>query len=756
MTTNTASAPAGVRWGATPAEWAHFQSKLGLEADLLPVVSNPAAVISPGSTLKALGKVPSRYNAEGKVVGFPKWTEHRATAVMIAGWSAQPDYGIALQCRQVRAIDVDIEDPALAGQVLDRLQQLLGPQPIRARANSSKFLVAFRLPGQMSKRVIRTGEGVIEFLANGQQFIAVGTHPKGVRYEWQGGLPAEMPTICLEQFERAWAALVVEFGLGSAPVAERAPRLRGPDLDLPDPVADFLYANGLVSAEGRDGQLHIECPWVDEHTMGEADDGSTTYFRAGSNGYQQGHFRCLHSHCEDRRDDEFIAALGYFQDAFDELPESDAETPAHQFYAYLPDHKYIYRPTRSLWPGISVDRHLATKIDGASPSAWLDRHRAVHQIIWCPGEGELLEDCSLQDGDRVHLKGHRAYNLYHAPKLPHGDANRAGMWRDHLRKIYPEEGHAEHIECWLAQRVQYPGIKINHALVLGGNQGIGKDTLLEPVKRAVGGWNWADVSPTDLLGQFNPWAKSVILRVNETRNLGTIDRFAFYEKSKTLIAAPPDVILCNEKHTQQQSVVNVMGVIYTTNNKIDGIHLPADDRRHFVAWSTAVKEDFPDSYWSELWDWLEAHWGDVAAFLGELDLSRFDPKAPPPKTEAFYEIVFANNDPRDTELAAVVEELGRPPALTLRDLTDALDRRDGLEQGDLRNVLCDGKSRRQVPHLLERAGYVQTRNADSKDQLWSVAGRRQAIYCSKDLGSSARLVAARERAALPVREHVGK
>ena len=43
-----------------------------------------------------------------------------------------------------------------------------------------------------------------------------------------------------------------------------------------------------------------------------------------------------------------------------------------------------------------------------------------------------------------------------------------------------------HIVRWCAHRVQRPHEKINHALVLGGKQGIGKDTLLEPVKHAIG------------------------------------------------------------------------------------------------------------------------------------------------------------------------------------------------------------------------------------------------------------------------------
>ena len=62
--------------------------------------------------------------------------------------------------------------------------------------------------------------------------------------------------------------------------------------------------------------------------------------------------------------------------------------------------------------------------------------------------------------------------------------------------------------------------------MLGGAQGIGKDTILEPVKAGVGAWNWNDISPTQMLGRFNGWAKSVILRVNEARDLGDVDRFS--------------------------------------------------------------------------------------------------------------------------------------------------------------------------------------------------------------------------------------
>ena len=44
-------------------------------------------------------------------------------------------------------------------------------------------------------------------------------------------------------------------------------------------------------------------------------------------------------------------------------------------------------------------------------------------------------------------------------------------------------------------------------------------------------------------------------------------------------------------------MLNCVGVIITTNHKTDGIYLPAEDRRHYVAWSESVKEDFDAAYW---------------------------------------------------------------------------------------------------------------------------------------------------------------
>jgi hypothetical protein len=98
----------------------------------------------------------------------------------------------------------------------------------------------------------------------------------------------------------------------------------------------------------------------------------------------------------------------------------------------------------------------------------------------------------------VHKRNSRTdvtcFNLYRPPNIEPGDATKAGAWLDHVRKIFGDD--AEHIVKWCAQRVQHPEIKVNHALVLGSeNHGIGKDAMLEPVKRAIGPWNFGEVNP---------------------------------------------------------------------------------------------------------------------------------------------------------------------------------------------------------------------------------------------------------------------
>ena len=138
---------------------------------------------------------------------------------------------------------------------------------------------------------------------------------------------------------------------------------------------------------------------------------------------------------------------------------------------------------------------------------------------------------------------------------------------------------------------------------------------------------------------------------------------------KVYTAAPPDVLRVDEKNLREYSVFNVCGVIITSNHKSDGIFLPADDRRHFVAWSNLTDKDFPEGYWSSLWGWYaDGGINHVAAYLHDLDISDFDPKAPPPKTAAWWDIVSASRAPEDAELADALDRAGNPMVTTLAEV----------------------------------------------------------------------------------------
>jgi hypothetical protein len=428
--------------------------------------------------------------------------------------------------------------------------------------------------------------------------------------------------------------------------------------------------------------------------------------------------------------------------SFRQRDEDTAEgVTLENFHAYMPQHSYIFAPTREMWPAASVNARIppvsiteSGKEKTISAAAWLDRHSPVEQMTWAPGKPMIIADRLVSDGGWIERNGVACFNLYRPPTIQHGDPNQANLWLNLVEQIFPNDFC--HIIAWLAHRVQHPEDKVNHALVLGGAMGIGKDTIVEPVKHAIGPWNFHEVSPQQMLGRFNGFLKSIILRINEARDLGDINRFAFYDHMKAYTAAPPDVLRCDEKHLREHSVLNVCGVIITTNHKADGIYLPADDRRHYVAWSEHVKEDFTREFWDRIWSWY-ARGGmcHVAAYLARHDLTDFNPKAPPPKTQAFLEIVDANRAPEDAELADIFDRLGSPDATTLIRITSEA-------RGDFETWIKDRKNQRAIPHRLESAGYVPVLNETAKSGLWVINGKRQRIYAKAALAPRDRFKAA--------------
>jgi hypothetical protein len=420
------------------------------------------------------------------------------------------------------------------------------------------------------------------------------------------------------------------------------------------------------------------------------------------------------------------------------------------FVAYLPMNQFIYLATGQLWPGGGINSALGSIEIGTEEvknpkgeieikplkiraTDWLNRNAAVASLTWAPGRSTLMRDTIAAESGWIDAPGKVTFNQYIGPTIERRDGD-ASPWINHVHRVYPDD--AAHIIAWCAHRVQHPERKINHGLLLGGSQGVGKDTILEPVTHAIGPWNFKEINPDQLLGQFNGFVKCVILRVNEARNLGDQTRVEFYEKTKTLTAAPPTVLHTNEKYLKEHYVSNVCAAVFTTNH-MDGLFLPPDDRRFYVAWSNLQKEDFVPAYWTDLYTWFENGGNEiVAGYLAALDLNDFDAKGPPRKTPAWQRMANTSRAPEDAELADVIEKLGNPDAVT----TEQVRSRAGIS---LLEYLRSPKYTRSVPRRFEACSYVAVDNPDAKSGLWRIGGTRQVVYAKQTLTESERVVAAK-------------
>jgi hypothetical protein len=109
----------------------------------------------------------------------------------------------------------------------------------------------------------------------------------------------------------------------------------------------------------------------------------------------------------------------------------------------------------------------------------------------------------------------------------------------------------------------------------------------------------------------------------------------------------------------------------------------------------------------------------VAAYLAQLDISDFNAKAPPPKTQAFWEIASANRAPEDAELQDVLDDLGQPNVFTVDQV---LSRASSL-QLPIAEWLRDKANARRAPKLLGSARGGRDRDSASKFS-WRLAGHK--------------------------------
>ena len=438
--------------------------------------------------------------------------------------------------------------------------------------------------------------------------------------------------------------------------------------DGQDDVVVWLSANGLVlSRPNPEGWMGVVCPNSAEHTDGNPEGRYNPSMRA---------YCCLHSHCLDFDSHTFLEWVGdqggpqHAPGLRDELlasmmtgalsrlqpteafPDRAAEIikeverkqlgrveKAEWFtrFAYVQDDDaYFDMQERNEVSRISFNalfRHIDCKSvhnlkRRVEASVSYDENRqdngapALNGITYAAGEGVLVSR-----GGRVF--GNRWRDL--RPPVASGDVT---PWISHCVRLVPDQGEREHILNVMAFKLQYPKAKINHAILHGGHQGSGKDTMWAPFFWGIRGDSKENVklmSAQQLNSQFQYQLETEVLVLNELREPDARERRALANALKPIIAAPPDLISINRKGLKPYEMLNRIFVMAFSNDQVS-ITLDSDDRRWFCVWSTAPKMSEAES--ARLWAWYNAGGlAACAAWLYARDVSAFNPSAAPMLTD---------------------------------------------------------------------------------------------------------------------------
>jgi len=440
-----------------------------------------------------------------------------------------------------------------------------------------------------------------------------------------------------------------------------------------DDVFAWLNERGLVlSKPNPEGWAGVVCPNHAEHTDGNPEGRYMPATRA---------YCCLHSHCVDLDTKTFLAWVkdqggpehqagvrddliaATMQHTLEKLTPTDffsddaqaviAEVERKELgrveksqwferFAYvLSDNSYFDMQERrevsraafdALYRHISCKSiHSGRKIEASTcfdENRQASGARTLSGITYAAGESVLVS----RDGD---VYGNRWRDA--RPRPVPGEAVWNGdvdMWLKHCEALVPESNERAHLWDVMAFKVQNPAIKINHAVLHGGDQGCGKDTMWAPFIWAVCGPGLRNrgLMDNDTLGsQWGYQLESEILILNELKEPEARERRALANKLKPIIAAPPETLPINRKGLHPYDMANRMFVLAFTNDLLP-ISIDSQDRRWFCVWSSAPRMRPEEAL--ALWTWYKSGGFEaIAGWLHRRDVSAFNPSAAPAWTE---------------------------------------------------------------------------------------------------------------------------
>lgn len=296
-------------------------------------------------------------------------------------------------------------------------------------------------------------------------------------------------------------------------------------------------------------------------------------------------------------------------------------------------------PCRSIHNGSKIEASTCFDENRTAEGA-----HALVGITYAAGEPKIVEREGFTYGNR--------WRDARPAGIP-GDVTR---WLAHVTRMIPNDFEREHVLNALAFKVQNPNHKINHAVLIGGHPGSGKDTMMAPFFWAIGGktkQNCSLVKNEDLNSQWGYALECEVMEIAELRQSEARDRRALENALKPIIAAPPELLPINRKGLHPYMALNRVFVVAFSNERA-AISIPSNDRRWFCIWSEAGL--LPEADALALWQWYHSGGFEaIASYLHTRDVSAFNPSAAPPMTEAKAIMIDQGRSSGESYLVELIE-----------------------------------------------------------------------------------------------------
>lgn len=510
-------------------------------------------------------------------------------------------------------------------------------------------------------------------------------------------------------------------GLGIDLFATREQKSTGKSVDIDHPILKHVQ----IKRKKSPGKYDVTCPWVHEHTNKE-DTGAAIF----TNSDLTGGFHCKHGHCKGRNFDDVVNHYGLqrkietwkllqepestLQYSIEQLSTAEYRTdtvkqlnkaalilgeihkqPAQVKHAYLQSLRQTISMTKTefvkwcsecftlkavseatfyddVFYVKSMDSYFDTKdgthmTQGAFIRTFTEDDEECYAKALTGRVRKVLSTDYIPGGKLVYTKnGHDYVNTWSDRSELKGIEGDPSPWLDHFERLGITE-HKDHIVKWMAYTLQHPNKKINHAILLGGDQGIGKDLLLTPLKLALGD-NAGTTSGNSLLSDFNQYLQDVkYLHVDEINFAAKQDRSKIYETLKPMLARAPDELSLNIKGMKLIKIENLVNCTINVNNRNPFDLGGENDRRIFAVWSPSKVNSMPGFF-----NWMQSGgYNYVIHYLRHYDCSNFNPGIPP-KTEWMKAMINSTKPQAQVDLELLIDADVIKNGMTTEDILKVL------------------------------------------------------------------------------------